>query len=236
MLTFSVSFVQYFRQAIPRFNKHPLNAEQDAAVNFNPHPATFIVGCGRARERQRYSLCVSSNSCSLTVFDRPALLLQHLLARPLMNSVHHILAWGYATIEAAYAACAGNPQLQEWLSQLDVDGVSVWTLDSFSKQSINNNHHQEESRYNRQKVLLQAALITAFGFSPPSDSRSKTLNKLLRPSFPRIHPGRCRSSLTSHSASLIDYVHDEIDLSMLLPLRFRASGTARCHRRLSGLS
>ena len=217
MLTYD-QFVQYFRQAIPRFNKHPLNPEQDAAVRANPHPATFIVAGPGAGKTTVLALRV----LKLVLVDglRPTGIIATTFTRKAADELRsRILAWGYATIEAAYAASAGHPQLQEWLSQLDINGVSVGTLDSLSEQFITDNRPPGGITPATVEGFLSAGMMRRFGLFPHQRFQNQDLEDFLAPFVPS-YPGAGPMPVKLNFAlAFADRVrHDEIDLNAFAAL------------------
>jgi len=130
-------FVHTVRAAISRFQQHWLNAEQEQAVSAALSPPTFIVagpGAGKTTVlvlRILKLLLVdqlAADGIIATTFTRKA-------AGELRS---RILSWGYATLSQAIqqAQQAGNGQRAHWLRSIDVNAVTVGTLDSLSEQFL----------------------------------------------------------------------------------------------------
>jgi DNA helicase-2/ATP-dependent DNA helicase PcrA len=212
VLTYA-QFVQYFRQAILRFTLNPLNAEQDAAVRANPHPATFIVAGPGAGKTTVLALRV----LKLVLVDglRPTGIIATTFTRKAADELRsRILAWGYATIEVAHAASAGHPQLQEWLSQLDINGVSVGTLDSLSEEFITDNRPPGGITPATVEGFLSAAMMRRFGLFPQQRWQNQDLEGFLAPFVPSYPgPGPMPVKLNFALAFADRVRHDEIDLN-----------------------
>lgn len=136
MLTYS-EFVATVRAAIPRFQQHWLNNQQNQAVSGSPSPPTFIVagpGAGKTTVlvlRVLKSILVDDippNGVMATTFTRKA-------AGELRS---RILSWGYATINRALqqARQSHDAQREEWLRNIDVNSIMVGSLDSLAEQFL----------------------------------------------------------------------------------------------------
>jgi len=124
-----------------------------------------------------------------------------------------ILAWGYATIEAAHGASGDHPQLQEWLSQLDINGVGVGTLDSLSEQFITDNRPPGGITPATVEGFLSAAIMRRFGLFPNHRYQNQDLEAFLAtfvPAYPG--PGPMPVKLNFALAFADRVRHDEIDL------------------------
>ena len=130
-------FVATVRAAIPRFQQHWLNVEQDQAVRAAPHPPTIIVagpGAGKTTVlvlRMLKLMLVDQIAPSrivATTFTRKA-------AAELRSRA---LSWGYAIMNRAIAdAVASHDSVREaWLRNTDVNALRTGTLDSLAEKFL----------------------------------------------------------------------------------------------------
>lgn len=218
MLTYA-QFVQFVRQAIPRFSAQWLNAEQNAAVQAAPHPPAFIVAGPGAGKTTVLALRV----LKLVLVDglRPEGVIATTFTRKAADELRsRILAWGYATIEYARAASADHPQLQGWLNQLDINGVAVGTLDSLAEQFLTDNRPPGGITPATIEGFLSAAIMRRFGLFQAGRFQNVSLQALLA-TFVPSYPGPSSLPVKLGVAlSFADRVrHDQIDLQA-----FAASG------------
>ncbi len=212
MLTYE-QFVHHVRQAIPRFAQQWLNQRQDAAVQANPHPPAFIVAGPGAGKTTVLALRV----LKLVLVDglRPTAVIATTFTRKAAGELRsRILAWGYATITHARDGSVDHPQLHEWLSQLDINGVTVGTLDSLAEQVLADNRPPGGITPATIEGFLAAAIMRRFGLFPNGRFQSPHLEAFLA-TFVPPYPGPHSLSVKLRVAlSFADRVrHDQIDLA-----------------------
>lgn len=126
------------RKAVPRFATGWLNKEQDDAVRSPLHPPTFIVAGPGAGKTTVLVLRVlklmlvdglGPETIIATTFTRKA-------AAELRS---RILSWGFAIVELAKRNAAKDRKRSEWLAGLDINQISVGTLDSLAEQYLRDN-------------------------------------------------------------------------------------------------
>ncbi len=222
MLTYPL-FVQYVRQAIPRFAQAWLNHPQDAAVQAPPHPPTFIVAGPGAGKTTVLALRV----LKLVLVDglRPTGIIATTFTRKAAGELRsRILAWGYATISYAREASANHPQLQQWLADLDINGVAVGTLDSLAEQTLADNRPPGGITPATIEGFLSAAVMRRFGLFPNGRFRNPNLEAFLSTFLPP-YPGPGPLSVKLDVAlSFADRVrHDQIDLQAFAATGARAA-------------
>jgi DNA helicase-2/ATP-dependent DNA helicase PcrA len=134
MLTY-LEFQATVQAAVPQFQANWLNAEQNQAVAAAQAPPTFIVagpGAGKTTVLVLRVLKlilveqIPPSGIVATTFTRKA-------AGELRS---RILSWGYATVNRAIqdAVAAGNNVREQWLRAIDVNAITVGTLDSLAEQ------------------------------------------------------------------------------------------------------
>ncbi len=136
MLTYP-EFVATVRAAVPRFQQHWLNNEQDQAVSGAQTPPTFIVAGPGAGKTTVLVLRV----LKLILVDEipPAGIMATTFTRKAAGELRsRILSWGYATVNQAIqdAQAAGNVTREQWLRDIDVNAITVGTLDSLAEQFL----------------------------------------------------------------------------------------------------
>jgi ATP-dependent DNA helicase UvrD/PcrA len=206
-------FVQHVRQAIPKFTGRWLNAQEEAAVQALPHPPAFIVAGPGAGKTTVLALRV----LKLVLVDglRPAGIIATTFTRKAAGELKsRVLAWGYATIAYARGASADHPQLQEWLNQLDINGVAVGTLDSLAEQFLADNRPPGGITPATIEGFLAAAVMRRFGLFPGGRFRNPDLEALLS-AFVPAYPGPGPLPVKLETAlSFADRIrHDQIDLN-----------------------
>lgn len=212
MLTYP-QFVLYVRQAIPKFSQQWLNDQQDAAVQAPSHPPAFIVaGPGAGK-----TTVLALRALKLVLVDglRPTAIIATTFTRKAAGELKsRILAWGYATVTYARAATANHPQLQEWLSQLDINGVSVGTLDSLAEVFLADNRPPGGITPATVEGFLAAAIMRRFGLFPAGRFRDPRLEAFLStflPAYPGPGPLPVKLGVALSVADRIR--HDQIDLA-----------------------
>lgn len=206
-------FVQYVQQSLTKFSQQWLNNQQDAAVRAEPHPPTFIVaGPGAGK-----TTVLALRTLKLVLVDgfRPTAIVATTFTRKAAAELRsRILAWGYGVIEYARLASANHPQLQEWLSQLDINGVAVGTLDSLAEQFLTDNRPPGGITPTTIEGPLAAAMMRRFGLFPNGRFRNAHLEAFLStfvPSYPGPGPLSVKLGV---ALSFSDRVrHDQIDLN-----------------------
>lgn len=221
MLTYP-EFVQYVRQAIPRFSQDWLNQRQDDAVRAVPHPPTFIVaGPGTGK-----TTVLALRVLKLVLVDglRPSGIIATTFTRKAAAELRsRILAWGYATIQYAREASANHALLQEWLSQLDINAVTVGTLDSLAEQFLADCRPPGGITPATVEGFLATAVMRRFGLFPNGRFRSADLEGFLAtflPAYPGPGPFRVKLDVALQFADRVR--HDEIDLNA-----FAGTGTGQ---------
>lgn len=99
-----------------------------------------------------------------------------------------ILAWGYATISYARDAAVNHPQLQEWLTGLDINGVAVGTLDSLAEQFLTDCRPPGGITPATVEGFLATGMMRRFGLFPNGRFRSADLQTFLG-TFVASYPG-----------------------------------------------
>jgi DNA helicase-2/ATP-dependent DNA helicase PcrA len=136
MLTYP-EFVDTVRTAIPRFQQHWLNQEQDQAVAAPRTPPIFIVAGPGAGKTTVLVLRV----LKLILVDQlpPDGVMATTFTRKAAGELRsRILSWGYAAVNRAIqsAQLAHDQVREEWLRNIDVNSITVGTLDSLSEQFL----------------------------------------------------------------------------------------------------
>jgi DNA helicase-2/ATP-dependent DNA helicase PcrA len=136
MLTYP-EFVATVQAAVPRFQAHWLNVEQDQAVRAPQSPPTFIVAGPGAGKTTVLVLRV----LKLILVDQipPAGIIATTFTRKAAGELRsRILSWGYATVNRAIqdAHRARRRQRERWLRDIDVNAITVGTLDSLAEQFL----------------------------------------------------------------------------------------------------
>jgi len=136
MLTYP-EFVATVQTAVPRFSAHWLNAEQNQAVSAPQNPPTFIVAGPGAGKTTVLVLRV----LKLILVDQipPAGIIATTFTRKAAGELRsRILSWGYATVNRAIqdALAARNAVRERWLRDIDVNAITVGTLDSLAEQFL----------------------------------------------------------------------------------------------------
>jgi DNA helicase-2/ATP-dependent DNA helicase PcrA len=134
MLSYS-EFVATVQAAVLRFQANWLNTEQNQAVSAAQAPPTFIVAGPGAGKTTVLVLRV----LKLILVDQipPAGIVATTFTRKAAGELRsRILSWGYATVNRAIqnAVAAGNVALEIWLRDIDVNAITVGTLDSLAEQ------------------------------------------------------------------------------------------------------
>jgi DNA helicase-2/ATP-dependent DNA helicase PcrA len=136
MLTYT-EFAATVQAAVPRFQANWLNNEQNQAVAAPQHPPTFIVAGPGAGKTTVLVLRV----LKLILVDRipPAGIIARTFTRKAAGELRsRILSWGYATVNRAIqdAQHAGAAGRERWLRDVDVNAITVGTLDSLAEQFL----------------------------------------------------------------------------------------------------
>jgi DNA helicase-2/ATP-dependent DNA helicase PcrA len=211
LLTYE-QFVLHVRQAIARFTQQWLNQPQDAAVRALPHPPTFIVAGPGAGKTTVLALRV----LKLVLVDglRPTGIIATTFTRKAAGELRsRILAWGYAAITHARDASLDHPQLHEWLSQLDINGVTVGTLDSLAEQFLADNRPPGGITPTTVEGFLAAAVMRRFGLFPNGRFQNPQFEGFLStfvPAYPGAGPLPVKLGVALSFADRVR--HDEIDL------------------------
>jgi DNA helicase-2/ATP-dependent DNA helicase PcrA len=211
LLTYA-QFVQYVRQAIPRFTQTWLNPEQEAAVQAPPHPPAFIVaGPGAGK-----TTVLALRALKLVLVDglRPGGIIATTFTRKAAAELRsRILAWGYATISYARAATGNHPQLQEWLAGLDINGVSVGTLDSLAEQFLTDCRPPGGITPATVEGFIATGMMRRFGLFPNGRFQSANLEAFigtLVPAYPGSRPLPIKLAVALGFADRVR--HDEMNI------------------------
>ena len=120
---------------------------------------------------------------------------------------------------------------------MDINGVSVGTLDSLSEQFITDNRPPGGITPATVEGFLSAAMMRRFGLFPNHRFQNQDLEAFLAPFVPSYPgPGPLPVKLNFALAFADRVRHDEINLNAFGATGSGASGIARCHRRLFRIS
>lgn len=166
MLTYP-EFVATVQAAVPRFQAHWLNAEQDQAVSAPQTPPTFIVAGPGAGKTTVLVLRV----LKLILVDQipPAGIVATTFTRKAAGELRsRILSWGYATVNHSVqdAVTAGNNVREQWLRDIDVNAITVGTLDSLAEQWLRDCRGPGEITPTTVEGFLSKGLMRQHGLFP----------------------------------------------------------------------
>jgi DNA helicase II / ATP-dependent DNA helicase PcrA len=173
-------FVITVRAAIPRFQQHWLNTEQDQAVQGMPTPPTFIVAGPGAGKTTVLVLRI----LKLILVDQvaPARIVATTFTRKAAAELRsRVLSWGFATMSRALAdAAAGNDTPREdWLRNTDINAARTGTLDSLAEQFLVECRGPGEIIPSTIEGFLAKSLMRREGMFPQQRHRDPQLDALL---------------------------------------------------------
>ncbi len=179
----------------------------------NPHPPAFIVAGPGAGKTTVLALRVLKlvlvdglrpNGIIATTFTRKA-------AAELRS---RILAWGYATILYARAAASNHPQLQEWLTGLDINGVAVGTLDSLAEQFLADCRPPGGITPATVEGFIAAGMMRRYGLFPNGRFQNANLEAFIGtfvPTYPGPRPLPIKLGVALGFADRVR--HDDMDIN-----------------------
>jgi DNA helicase-2/ATP-dependent DNA helicase PcrA len=179
MLSYA-EFVTTVRAAIPRFQQHWLNTEQDQAIQGTPTPPTFIVAGPGAGKTTVLVLRI----LKLILVDQiaPARIVATTFTRKAAAELRsRVLSWGLATMTRALAdaAAANDATREDWLRNTDVNAVRTGTLDSLAEEFLVECRAPGEIIPSTIEGFLAKSLMRKHGMFPQQRHRDPQLDALL---------------------------------------------------------
>jgi DNA helicase-2/ATP-dependent DNA helicase PcrA len=207
-------FVATVRTAIPRFQQHWLNAEQDQAVQGAPTPPTFIVagpGAGKTTV-----LVLRILKLILVNQIAPARIVATTFTRKAAAELRsRVLSWGFATMTRAIAdaAFSNDTTREDWLRNTDVNAVRTGTLDSLAEEFLIECRGPGEIVPATIDSFLAKSLLRKYGMFPQQRFRDQQLDALLGSLGLTSNYSNSFADKLRAVASVADRVrHDQIDL------------------------
>ena len=213
MLTYP-EFVATVQAAVPRFQTNWLNAEQNNAVSAPQAPPTFIVagpGAGKTTVLVLRVLKlilvdqIPPDGVMATTFTRKA-------AGELRS---RILSWGYATVNRAIqdAVASGDAAREQWLREIDVNAITVGTLDSLAEQFLRDCRGPGEITPTTIEGFLAKGLMRRHGIFANQRHNNADLRTLIASLTPGLRSPFPLSEVLEFSLAFSGRVrHDGIDV------------------------
>jgi DNA helicase-2/ATP-dependent DNA helicase PcrA len=207
-------FARTVRAAIPRFQQHWLNNEENRAVCAPPRPPTFIVagpGAGKTTVLVLRVLKlilvdgIPPDGVMATTFTRKA-------AGELRS---RILSWGYAAMNSALenAQHTQDVRRQEWLGGIDVSSIMVGTLDSLAEQFLIDSRAPGQITPTAIEPFLAKGVLRRHAIFPHARHRDQDLLEHVVALTPGLQRPVPLSELLRFVMDFADRVrHDGIDL------------------------
>jgi DNA helicase-2/ATP-dependent DNA helicase PcrA len=198
---------------IPRFQRDWLNPEQENAVRAPLHPPMFIVaGPGTGK-----TTVLALRVLKLILVDgvRPAGVMATTFTRKAAGELRsRILAWGYSTINSARTRAVGNPQLLHRLTDIDINGVVVGTLDAIAEEFIADTRPLGGITPTTIEAFIARSIMRRQGLFAQQRFQSAPLQTFISqfvPTFPGAGSLRAKLEFALPFADRVR--HDEIDLT-----------------------